>query len=213
MPYQHVVNKTKFMADGRKYNTWQSSGWQKKSINDSSVNEARALRIVEIISDFQGLQRRIAEYAPNPAPEEYFEEGYQVLRQCRADAAAVLAAPFPLDFSHVSSGSGEQEKRQLQRIIIDASARRFQAKRIYLRAVAAVRWSNTRNLILQGEQLNQDHAAQFQQADNTLRTELAAITDARIINDFRNADTEAGFWLQDDPPRATILEWIRSHLA
>lgn len=115
MPYQHLANKTKFMADGRKYNTWQSTEWQEKSTNDSSVNEARALRIVEIISDFQSLQRRIAEYAPNPAPEEYFEEGYQVLRQCRADAAAVLAAPFPLDFSHFSSGSGEQEKRQLQR--------------------------------------------------------------------------------------------------
>ncbi|KAL8918274.1 MAG: hypothetical protein Q9208_007442 [Pyrenodesmia sp. 3 TL-2023] len=177
------------------------------------LNEARALRVVEIINDFQSLQRRIAEYAPNPAPEEYFEEGYQVLRLCRADAAALLAAPFPLDFSHFSSGSGEQEKRQLQRIIIDASARRFQAKKIYLRAVAAVRWSNTRNAILQGEQPNQDHAAQLQQADNALRTELAAITDARIINDFRNADTEAGFWLQDDPPRGTILEWIRSHFA
>lgn len=101
----------------------------------------------------------------------------------------------------------------LVRIIIDASARRFQAKRIYLRAVAAVRWSNTRNAILQGEQPNQGHAAQLQQADITLRTELAAITDARIITDFRNADTEAGFWLQDDPPRATILEWIRSYLA
>ncbi|KAI4280998.1 MAG: hypothetical protein L6R35_005778 [Caloplaca aegaea] len=191
MPYQQVVTKTKLMADG--------------------FNEARALRVVEIMRDFQSLQHRIAEYSPNPSPEEYFEEGYQVLRQCRAQAAALLAAPFPLDLSQIAGGSGEQEKRHLQRIIIDASARRFQVKKIYLRAVAAVRWLNTRNAILQGEQANQGHAAQLQQANNTLHNELAAITDARIIDDFRNADTQAGYWLQDDPSRTTILEWIRSY--
>ncbi len=115
MPYQHVVTKTKFMADGRKYSACRRSEYREESTDRPSVNEARALRVVEIINDFQSLQRRIAEYAPNPAPEEYFEEGYQVLRQCRAEAAAVLAAPFPLDSSHFSSSSEEQEKRQLQR--------------------------------------------------------------------------------------------------
>lgn len=55
------------------------------------------------------------------------------------------------------------------RIIIDASARRFQAKKIYLRAVAAIRWSNTRNAILQGEPLHQGRTAQLQQANNALR--------------------------------------------
>ncbi|KAI4137201.1 MAG: hypothetical protein L6R39_007420 [Caloplaca ligustica] len=190
MPYHQVI-KTKFMADG--------------------FNEARAFRIVEIMNDFQSLQHRIAEYAPNPPPEEYFGEGYQILRQCRAEAAAVLAAPFPLDLSQVGSGDGEQEKRQLQRIILDASGRRFQTKKIYLRAVVAVRWLNNRNAILQSSQPDPIQAAQLQQADNTLRQELAAITDARIINDFRTADTQAGYWVQDDPPRATILEWVRSH--
>lgn len=85
--------------------------------DQSTVNEARAFRIVEIMNDFQSLQHRIAEYAPNPPPEEYFGEGYQILRQCRAEAAAVLAAPFPLDLSQVGSGDGEQEKRQLQRYV------------------------------------------------------------------------------------------------
>lgn len=70
------------------------------------------------MNEFQSLQCRIAEYAPNPPPEEYFEEGYQVLRQCRAEALAVLAAPFPLDLSQVPSGDGEQEKRQLQRYVV-----------------------------------------------------------------------------------------------
>ncbi|KAI4187557.1 MAG: hypothetical protein L6R41_002745 [Letrouitia leprolyta] len=176
-------------------------------------NEARALRVVEIMNDFQALQQRIAEYAPNPPPEEYFEEGYQVLRQCRAEAEAVLTAPFPLNLAQAQNGSGEQEKFQLQRIIIDASARRFQAKKIYLRAVAAIRWSNTRNAILQGGPLHPGHRAQLQQVDIALRNELATITDARIINEFRQADAQARYWLQDDPPRNTILEWIRSHPA
>ncbi|KAL8932227.1 MAG: hypothetical protein Q9211_006444 [Gyalolechia sp. 1 TL-2023] len=176
-------------------------------------NEARALRVVEIMSDFQALQRRIAEYVPNLPPEEYLEEGYQVLRQCRAEAQAVLTAPFPLDLPQLPGGSGEQEKFQLQRIIIDASARRFQSKKIYLRAVAAIRWSNTRNAILQGEPQHQGHTAQLQQVNNALRNELVAITDARIIDEFRHEDTQAGFWLQDDPSRNTILEWIRSYPA
>ncbi|KAL8693962.1 MAG: hypothetical protein Q9218_001320 [Villophora microphyllina] len=173
------------------------------------LNEARALRVTELMTDYHGLLQRIAEYAPNPPPEEYFEDGYEVLRQCRAEAQAVLVVPYPVDLSHIPNGSGDQEKRQLQRIIVDASARRFQAKKIYLRAVAAVRWSNARNLILQGTP-HGAQATQLQQASNNLRIELAAVTDARIVNDFRQADTQAGYWLQDDPPLATILNWIRS---
>lgn len=88
------------------------------------VNEARALRVVEIMNDFQALQQRIAEYAPNPPPEEYFEEGYQVLRQCRAEAEAVLTAPFPLNLAQAQNGSGEQEKFQLQRCLVVRSRSR-----------------------------------------------------------------------------------------
>ncbi|KAL9598356.1 MAG: hypothetical protein Q9179_003948 [Wetmoreana sp. 5 TL-2023] len=153
-------------------------------------NEARALRVAELMTDYQGLLRRIAEYAPNPPPEDYYEQGYEVLRQCRAEAQAVLVIPYPVDI-----------------IIVDASARRFQAKKIYLRAVAAVRWSNARNALLQA---GIPQAAQLQQVNNSLRTELAAITDTRIIDDLQQADTQAGYWLQDDPPLATILNWTRS---
>ncbi|KAL9000544.1 MAG: hypothetical protein Q9169_000837 [Polycauliona sp. 2 TL-2023] len=80
-----------------------------------AVNETRALRITEIMTEFQSIQRRIAEYSPNPSPDEYFEEGYEVLRQCRAEAQAVLVAPYPLEVAGTSSPSGESEKRQLQR--------------------------------------------------------------------------------------------------
>ncbi|KAI4257336.1 MAG: hypothetical protein LQ352_001686 [Teloschistes flavicans] len=147
-------------------------------------NEARALRVTELMTDYQGLLRRIAEYAPNPPPEEYFEYGYEVLRQCRAEAQAVLVVPYPVDLSSTPNGSEDREKRHLQRyqgspsrkwvvltkfrIIVDASARRFQARKIYLRAVAAVRWSNARSAILQGTP-HAAQATQLQQTSNNLR--------------------------------------------
>ncbi|KAL8653584.1 MAG: hypothetical protein Q9226_003799 [Calogaya cf. arnoldii] len=193
MRYQRIPTKTKAMADG--------------------FNEARALRITEIMTEFQSLQRRIAEYSPNPSPEEYFEEGYEVLRQCRAEAQAVLVAPYPVEPSQVSSSPDDSEKRQLQRIIVDASARRFQSKKIYLRAVAAVRWSNARNSILQSGKPLQQQAVLLQQANANLYTELAAVTDTRIYNEFLETDSEAGYWLREDPPLATILNWIRAHPA
>ncbi|KAL8878179.1 MAG: hypothetical protein Q9198_003960 [Flavoplaca austrocitrina] len=184
------------------------------------------------MTEFQSIQHRIAEYSPDPSPDEYFEEGYEVLRQCRAEAQAVLIAPYPVEPPEATSSTlGDSEKRQLQRIIVDSSARRFQSKKIYLRAVAGVRWSNARNFILQSGKPLQQQVVLLQQAsanlhvvgmnlpslqivtDNSLLKELAAVTDTRIYNDFRQTDAEAGYWLQDDPPLATILDWIRSHPA
>ncbi|KAL8674643.1 MAG: hypothetical protein Q9168_000951 [Polycauliona sp. 1 TL-2023] len=78
-------------------------------------NEARALRITEIMAEFLSIQRRIAEYSPNPSADEYFEEGYEVLRQCRAEAQAVLVVPYPLELAAASDTPGDSEKRQLQR--------------------------------------------------------------------------------------------------
>ncbi|KAL8870554.1 MAG: hypothetical protein Q9174_003434 [Haloplaca sp. 1 TL-2023] len=135
MPCQKFPTKKRPMADG--------------------LNEARALRVTEIMTDYQGFLRRIAE------------------------------------------------------IIVDASARRFQAKKIYLRAVAAVRWSNARNAIMQSTP-HPGQAARLQQTDNNLRNELAGITDSRIVNEFQQADSQAGYWLQDDPSLTTILNLIRS---
>lgn len=80
-----------------------------------AVNEARAMRVAEIMNDFQMLQQYIMQQQPNPSAEDYYEEGYEILRQCRAAALAVLSAQFEIDPCQVPNGSGEQEKRQLQR--------------------------------------------------------------------------------------------------
>lgn len=79
------------------------------------VNEARAMRVAEVMNDFQMFQQYIMQPQPNPSTEDYYGEGYEILRQCRAAALAVLSAQFEIDPSQVPNGSGEQEKQQLQR--------------------------------------------------------------------------------------------------
>ena len=54
-------------------------------------------------------------------------------------------------------------------VIVDGSARRFQAQKIHLRATAAVKWINRRNAILQGRKPQNGNIALLQQADNDLR--------------------------------------------
>lgn len=105
------------MEDGCEYcPSWELIR-EEPLLTSFAVNEARALRIAEIMTEFQSLQRRIAEYSPNHSPDEYFEEGYEVLRQCRAEAQAVLVAPYPVELSDASSISGDSEKRHLQRYL------------------------------------------------------------------------------------------------
>ena len=70
------------------------------------------------MNDFQNLQRRIAQSQIPPAPDGYGEEGYGVFQQCRAEAQAVLAAPFPQEILQVPTGPGEAEKHQLQRSVL-----------------------------------------------------------------------------------------------
>lgn len=61
------------------------------------------------------------------------------------------------------------ELTYMSSILLDASARRFRVQKIYLRAVAAVRWVNNHNSILRGQKPNASHTAALQQAENALR--------------------------------------------
>ncbi|KAI9861569.1 MAG: hypothetical protein M1813_005179 [Trichoglossum hirsutum] len=175
------------------------------------MNDFRAVRIAEIMNDFRTLQYYISQTKANPTrPEDYYEEGYVVLRQCISDGQAVLSSNFNASDSTASSASGEREKAQLQRIMLDASARRFQAQKIYLRAMAATRWANSRAVILQGQKPQAGHLPSLQAASEGLRTELAAISDQKIHSDLLTADYHAGRWIQEDPSLSTILNWIHS---
>ena len=55
------------------------------------------------------------------------------------------------------------------RVILDGSARRFQAHRIYLRIAAAKRWAHHRSNVLRGQRPTAQHSAQLTAVNNTFR--------------------------------------------
>ena len=73
------------------------------------------MRVAEVMNGFQILQRGISEIQSNSSSDDWYEEGYEILRQCRAEGQAVLAADYVADLLHVPGAPGEKEKRQLQR--------------------------------------------------------------------------------------------------
>ncbi|EXJ95608.1 hypothetical protein A1O1_00730 [Capronia coronata CBS 617.96] len=180
-------------------------------------NEARAMRILEIMNDFRTLQIHIASLITRneatPSDEQfYYLDGYVVLRQCEAESQAILATHYNpgnigLQSGHVAET--EVQKATLQRIILDASTRRFQAHKIYLRASAAMRWVQMRAQLLHGDKPSQRHLNGLQAVDQRLRQELNQITDDHVINDLRNADRRKGYWLDEDPNLERMLTWIR----
>ena len=79
------------------------------------VNDARAMRVAEVMNDFRTLQHLITQLEANPSADDYYEEGYQILRQCHTEAQAVLNSQYDTGALQASGSVGEQEKRQLQR--------------------------------------------------------------------------------------------------
>lgn len=78
-----------------------------------TVNQARAIRVAEIINDFRNIQHYLASIRANPSAEEYNEEGFALLRKCIAEAQALLSQPFHAQNS--SRDDEEQTKVQLRR--------------------------------------------------------------------------------------------------
>ncbi|KAF3032940.1 hypothetical protein E8E11_001128 [Didymella keratinophila] len=169
------------------------------------LNDARAMRIAEIMTDFRNLQHYLSQLRATPTAEEYYLEGYSLLRSCASEAQTILQTPFSAS-TGASSGDPEREKQQLKTIITDAAVRRFQCQRAYLRAHAGLRWMNSRYSILQGQRPNAGHHAALAQVDGTLRNELLAITDTYVESTLRNQDAAQGKWLTEDPSLPQIQQ-------
>ncbi|KAF2273125.1 uncharacterized protein EI97DRAFT_190397 [Westerdykella ornata] len=169
------------------------------------LNDARAIRITEIVTDFRHLQYFLSQLRPTPTAEEYYLEGYSLLRQCTSEAHSILTTPFSVS-APAPGDDVERQKQQLRSVIVDAAVRRFQAQRVYLRAQAGLRWVNTRNSILRGQKQNASHLRALQEADDSLRQELRAITDECVESTLRNQDTAQGKWLAEDPTLAQIQQ-------
>lgn len=95
---------------------------QPKPLIFHPVNEARALRVIEIMNDFRTLQIHISTHlsharANPPDQQSYYADGYVVLRQCNVEGLESLASDFepgsldpPTDISE-----SEMQKATLQR--------------------------------------------------------------------------------------------------
>jgi hypothetical protein len=89
----------------------------------STVNERRSIRVVEIMNDFRTLQHHISTHitrAQSSPPDEqsYYLDGYVVLRQCAAEAQAILATHYNPGVIGMESGhvpETEKQKATLQR--------------------------------------------------------------------------------------------------
>ncbi|KAL2222908.1 hypothetical protein M432DRAFT_635544 [Thermoascus aurantiacus ATCC 26904] len=174
------------------------------------LNEARALRVAELMNDYRTLQLHIAQQKADLPPEDNGEEGYRVMRECLTAAQSLLSSKYNLASTQTQGGDEETRKAQLQRIILDSSARRFQAHKIYLRIAAARRWVINREHVLCGQRPDAFHASRLRAVDDLLREELANVTDQYVVSDLRAADVRAGHWLDEDPSLSTILDWIQS---
>jgi hypothetical protein len=82
-------------------------------MSSTAVNDARAIRIAEIMSDFRNLQYYLSQLRATPTAEEYYLEGYSLLRQCSSEAQAILDAPFAAATTS-PGGDAEREKTQLR---------------------------------------------------------------------------------------------------
>ena len=82
-------------------------------MNHALVNHARAFRITEIMNDFRNLQHYLSQLRASPTAEEYYLEGYSLLRECTAEAQAILSTPFAAT-SGATGGDVEREKQQLR---------------------------------------------------------------------------------------------------
>lgn len=71
------------------------------------------MRVAEIMNDFRNLQHYLVQLRATPTAEEYYLDGYSLLRQCSSEAQAILQTPFS-GSSGASSGDPEQERQQLK---------------------------------------------------------------------------------------------------
>ncbi|CAK7273007.1 hypothetical protein SEPCBS57363_005437 [Sporothrix epigloea] len=175
------------------------------------LNEYRRARVAEILADFTNLQFYIAAAPVDPPNQhDYYTEGWRTLHQCAVDGHYILNTGADTHVPTTRGGGEEQSKAELQQVLLDAVARRHQAKKIYLRQAAAQRWIGWRDSVLQGRTPSAEHQASLRACDEQLWLELAQITDESIYAELQMADMQMGRWTGEDPGLQAIQRWVRS---
>lgn len=99
------------------------------------------MRILEIMNDFRTVQLHISSHVSRaqtnpPDQASYLLEGYGVMRQCAADAQAILATHFnpgSLGLQSGAAGEGEVQKATMQRLVIQISHMLNRCRAVLLR--------------------------------------------------------------------------------
>lgn len=82
------------------------------------VNDQRTARVADLLSDFRNLQYYIAAAPANPPDQDdYYTEGWAVLRQCSIDGQHVLNCAAETRVPRVRGGPEEQAKAELQQYV------------------------------------------------------------------------------------------------
>lgn len=112
------------MADGRKHSISFVYSMRTRDTNNPFlhlVNQARALRVAEIINDYRTLLLHICEETiPSPL-EEYFEEGHVVMRECHTAAQALMGSNYTPASVPSNASNEEAERAELQRYVYPTS--------------------------------------------------------------------------------------------
>ena len=81
----------------------------------SSVNDYRTQRVADLLADFRNLQHYIAAAQTDPPyTEDYYTEGWAVLRQCALDGQHILNAAADTQVPRGQTAE-EQDKAELQK--------------------------------------------------------------------------------------------------
>jgi hypothetical protein len=187
------------------------------------------VRVADLLSDFRGIQYRIASISSSPPhPNDYHTEGYAALRQCALDGQHILNVAADTRVPRARGGPAEQEKAELTQVILDGFSRRHEAQKIWLRQSAVLRWVGWREAVLMGMRPDARHASALAACDVALRAvsvpvegggdvcadaegqELATITDEDIYNSMRASDYNVGRWTDEDPSLRHVQRWLRS---
>ncbi|EAQ85695.1 hypothetical protein CHGG_06948 [Chaetomium globosum CBS 148.51] len=175
------------------------------------LNEYRTARVAELLSDFRTIQYYIAAADCNPADmDDYYTEGWAVLRQCALDGQHILNCAADVTVPCASGGPEEQAKAELKQVLLDAYARRHEGQKIYLRQAAAQRWIEWRDQVLMGGRPHSGNQQQLRAVDQQLRAELANVTDEVVYQELQVSDMTMGRWTAEDPSLRAVQRWVRT---
>lgn len=79
------------------------------------VNDFRAARVAEVLSDFQSIQYSIAAapVAP-PDTDDHYTEGWATFRQCNVDGQRILNCGADTSVPEGGGGAADQAKAELK---------------------------------------------------------------------------------------------------